>query len=288
MLAVGLALGADAAAGHGRGGRRRARAHRLTGRRRRAFAQRTSVGLACDGAAHRDPRDYRSSSSSGRWSGLAPARRLGAPRGGDPGRRAARSTTSSRPGTSSTRPTTTSTSSRRGRTPGLGYHPDWAAEDPRYVPQNLAIMLLSTPRCSRTGSRTRSARSIDRCAPRRARREAFRPRLSGRAAARHRDERPPHEPGATCSRSRHGATAGTRRDRRRRPARGRASSRASNLMHFSQGWVQFGYRFSNDCRRRSRWCSSRSGSPASRRAGPGRCRSRGPHRRCRSRSTCGA
>src|SRR6185295_1818727 len=23
---------------------------------------------------------------------------------------------------------------------GLGYHPDWAAEDPRYVPQNLAIM----------------------------------------------------------------------------------------------------------------------------------------------------
>ena len=25
---------------------------------------------------------------------------------------------------------------------GLGYHLDWAAEDPRYVPQNLGIMLL--------------------------------------------------------------------------------------------------------------------------------------------------
>ena len=28
---------------------------------------------------------------------------------------------------------------------GLGYHPEWAAEDPRYLPQNLAIMLLSAP-----------------------------------------------------------------------------------------------------------------------------------------------
>ena len=44
-------------------------------------------------------------------------------------------------GHSSTRPTSTSTSSRRGY-PALGYHPDWAIEDPRYLPQNLAIMLL--------------------------------------------------------------------------------------------------------------------------------------------------
>ena len=28
---------------------------------------------------------------------------------------------------------------------GLGYHPEWAAEDPRYLPQNLAIMLLAAP-----------------------------------------------------------------------------------------------------------------------------------------------
>ena len=32
----------------------------------------------------------------------------------------------------------------------------------------------------------------------------------------------------------------------RRGPRGPASSCSSNLMHFSQGWVQFGYRFSND------------------------------------------
>ena len=29
--------------------------------------------------------------------------------------------------------------------PTLGYHPDWAAEDPRYVPQNLGIALFGTP-----------------------------------------------------------------------------------------------------------------------------------------------
>ena len=29
--------------------------------------------------------------------------------------------------------------------PTLGYHPDWAIEDPRYLPQNLGIMLLRPP-----------------------------------------------------------------------------------------------------------------------------------------------
>ena len=29
--------------------------------------------------------------------------------------------------------------------PTLGYHLDWAIEDPRYIPQNLGIMLFSLP-----------------------------------------------------------------------------------------------------------------------------------------------
>ena len=47
----------------------------------------------------------------------------------------------------------------------LDYHPEWAAEDPRYLAQNLGIMFLSTPGDpARTGCATPSARSTSRCA----------------------------------------------------------------------------------------------------------------------------
>ena len=60
-----------------------------------------------------------------------------------------------------------------------------------------------------------------------------------------------------------------------------------NLMHFSQGWVQFGYRFSNDAAR-SRCSSSRSGSSDWPFAADGACFSPWAWSSRRPRSTCGA
>ena len=48
----------------------------------------------------------------------------------------------------------------------LDYHPEWSAEDPRYLAQNLGIMFLSTPEILPERRRTRSARSTSPCAPR--------------------------------------------------------------------------------------------------------------------------
>ena len=128
---------------------------------------------------------------------------------------------------------------------GLGYHPDWAAEDPRYVPQNLAIMLLSTPRlfpdrfqdtlgtvdrplCTAPGA-TRGLFDLD-C-------PVALPRDTGMSVV------------LTTPALLLAIPAWFDRRRRRIVV---ASLLAvaivsfANLMHFSQGWVQFGYRFSND------------------------------------------
>ena len=128
---------------------------------------------------------------------------------------------------------------------GLGYHPDWAAEDPRYVPQNLAIMLLSTPRlfpdrfqdtlgtvdrplCTAPGA-TRGWFDLD-C-------PVALPRDTGMSVV------------LTTPALLLAIPAWFDRRRRRIVV---ASLLAvaivsfANLMHFSQGWVQFGYRFSND------------------------------------------
>ena len=62
-----------------------------------------------------------------------------------------------------------------------------------------------------------------------------------------------------------------------------------NLMHFSQGWVQFGYRFSNDVGAvRARPRGARPASASSMPAGAGRCRWRWPSSSSRSPSTPGA
>jgi len=128
---------------------------------------------------------------------------------------------------------------------GLGYHPDWAAEDPRYLPQNLAIMLLSTPKilpdrfedtlgtidrplCSEPGA---ARRLLDPDCP------IALPRDTGMSIL------------LTSPAFLLAIPAWA--DRRRRRIVVAATIAVVlvslvNLMHFSQGWVQFGYRFSND------------------------------------------
>ena len=112
---------------------------------------------------------------------------------------------------------------------GITYHPgEWALQDPRYIPQNLLIMLGLAAR-GPTGMRPGAARPGMSAAP---------TRQAG------------HEPAADQPRL---AAGGPGRDHA--SGGGGSSSARSlpscavsvvNLMHFSQGWVQFGYRFSND------------------------------------------
>lgn len=127
----------------------------------------------------------------------------------------------------------------------LGYNPEWAAEDPRYVPQNLRIMFLSGPDI--LPDRERDGLGF-------------------------RDRPLCTEPGATRGLFDADCPLALPVDvgmsvilaspalllllpalgaiRRRRLIGGAASAivliSVANLMHFSQGWVQFGYRFSND------------------------------------------
>ncbi len=128
--------------------------------------------------------------------------------------------------------------------PGLGYNPAWAIEDARYLPQNLGIMFLSTPAIlpdhepgpfgddgDAVCTGQDAARGLfDRACP------VAMPRhiglsillttpayvLAGWALFRHR------------SRLVAGSFLAV------------VAIALVNLMHFSQGWVQFGYRFSND------------------------------------------
>jgi hypothetical protein len=128
---------------------------------------------------------------------------------------------------------------------GLGYHPDWAAEDPRYVPQNLGIMLFTGPEILPDRLRD-TLGTMDRplCTEPGATRRLFDvtcpvalPRDIGMSVL------------LTSPAYLLAIPAFFVRRRRRLVL---ASSIAillvsiANLMHFSQGWVQFGYRFSND------------------------------------------
>ena len=130
----------------------------------------------------------------------------------------------------------------------LGYHPDWAVEDPRYLPQNLAIMFLSHARRSCRTALPDTLGTIDRplCTAPGADARALRPGLPARPAARHRHEHPADEPGLPAA-----IPACPTATARSRLVTGASLAIAAgrpfvNLMHFSQGWVQFGYRFSND------------------------------------------
>jgi hypothetical protein len=127
--------------------------------------------------------------------------------------------------------------------PSLGYNPEWSIEDPRYVPRNLQIFLLSTPAIAPDESQNSVGERRALCQEPDARRRLFDedcpiavPRdtgmsilltspaylLAGWALFRHR------------SRLVAGAWLAI------------LLIAFVNLMHFSQGWVNFGYRFSND------------------------------------------
>jgi hypothetical protein len=128
---------------------------------------------------------------------------------------------------------------------GLGYHPDWAAEDPRYLAQNVGIMLLSTPTFFPDRFRD-TLGTIDRplCADPEALRRLFDPACPIAL---------PKDTGMSVLLTSPALLLAVPAwfDRRRRPIVVAALIAVvlvslANLMHFSQGWVQFGYRFSND------------------------------------------
>ena len=128
---------------------------------------------------------------------------------------------------------------------GLGYNPEWAAEDPRYLPQNLGIMLLSTPILFPDRFRD-TLGTIDRplCTDPGAARRLFDPDCPIAL---------PRDTGMsvllTSPAFLLAVPAWFDRTRRRIVVAALIAVllvSIANLMHFSQGWVQFGYRFSND------------------------------------------
>jgi len=116
-------------------------------------------------------------------------------------------------------------------------NPEWAAEDPRYIPQNLGIMLGSLPLSPAFDDPACATEPIglgslfDRECP------LLRPDAIGLSLL-------------LTSPAYLLAIPVLVREPRRRLVAGAALATLAialaDLMHFSQGWVQFGYRFSND------------------------------------------
>jgi len=127
----------------------------------------------------------------------------------------------------------------------LGYHDDWAVEDPRYLPQNAAIMFLTAPDLLPTELPDSLGVADDPvCVSEGATRRLFDvdcplavPRDIGMSVL-------------LTSPAFLLMLPALRRYGRSRLVTGAALAIlvivVFNLMHFSQGWVQFGYRFSND------------------------------------------
>jgi hypothetical protein len=129
--------------------------------------------------------------------------------------------------------------------PTLGYHADWGIEDPRYLPQNLGIGLLGTPDLlPATLPDSLAIRRTAVCTDPAAVRGLFDvtcplavPRDIGMSVL-------------LTSPAYLLAIPILGRFRRSRVVAGALIAVVGiatvDLMHFSQGWVQFGYRFSND------------------------------------------
>ncbi len=116
--------------------------------------------------------------------------------------------------------------------PYLEYHPDWGIEDPRYVPQNLRLMLVAPPEVLPPCPDPAAQRSLfDPGCP------WLRPRDDGMGLL-------------FVSPAWLLAVAALRGYARNRLVAAAVLAvvfiALVDLMHFSQGWVQFGYRFSND------------------------------------------
>jgi hypothetical protein len=127
----------------------------------------------------------------------------------------------------------------------LGYNPAWSVEDPRYLTQNLGIMFLSTPEVLPDRLRD-SLGTMDAplCAGPGAQRGLFDAECPLAL---------PRDIGMSVLLT--SPAFLLMLPAIRRYGRSRLVTGASlavllivlvNLMHFSQGWVQFGYRFSND------------------------------------------
>jgi hypothetical protein len=127
----------------------------------------------------------------------------------------------------------------------LDYHPEWSAEDPRYLAQNLGIMFLSTPEILPERLRD-TLGTIDEplCTAPGAQRGLFDPDCPLAL---------PRDVGMSILLTSPAfllMIPVLRRYGRSRLVTGAALAVLLvvllDLMHFSQGWVQFGYRFSND------------------------------------------
>jgi hypothetical protein len=129
--------------------------------------------------------------------------------------------------------------------PTLGYNLDWAIEDPRYIPQNLAIMLFSTPLLLPAQWPDSLRVTTDAfCTLPGATRGLFDPECPLAV---------PNDIGMSVILTSPAYLLALPALGRFRTSRVVAGSAIAvlliaivNLMHFSQGWVQFGYRFSND------------------------------------------
>ena len=132
--------------------------------------------------------------------------------------------------------------------PTLGYRADWSVEDPRYVPQNLGIMLGAFPAIA-PGRPARhaglSTPTVTLCTEPGAQSLAVRSETCPLAV--------PVDIGTSLLLTAPGlllALFAIRRYGRVRLALGTAAAvlliGLFNLAHFSQGWVQWGYRFSLD------------------------------------------
>jgi hypothetical protein len=129
--------------------------------------------------------------------------------------------------------------------PSLGYNPEWSIEDPRYIPQNLGIALFSTPAilpdvypaglgggealCTEPGA---ERGLFDRDCP------IALPRDVGMSILLTSPAYLLAVPTLVALYGRSRLVSGA--------ILAVVLIFVVNLMHFSQGWVQFGYRFSND------------------------------------------
>jgi hypothetical protein len=126
----------------------------------------------------------------------------------------------------------------------LGYNPDWAIEDVRYLPQNLGVMFLSLPAIFPDAVPSGLGPGRALCTAEGALRGLFDPECPIAL---------PRDIGMSIiltSPAYLYVLPALRRFRVSRLVAGCSLAVAAiaivNLMHFSQGWVQFGYRFSND------------------------------------------
>lgn len=129
--------------------------------------------------------------------------------------------------------------------PALNYHPDWAIEDIRYIPQNLQILLASMPALFPNAIPSSVGPGNPLCVDPSVGRGLFEPPCPIAL---------PRDVGMSIILTSPAflllIPAVTRDYGRSRLVTGAALAAfvvaLVNLAHFSQGWVQFGYRFSND------------------------------------------